>query len=195
MSPRDKKPKPPLNTTGKAIVLADGRKIRNGQRRPFHKSTLEQQERITEFVADMLIGLAKPHEIKDAVRKEFNRQHRTAVAYIARAKKLLRKQAEMMPQDAKGIGVHVLLGVMRSGKPSERVAAERRFSEIYGYNAPTRSEITGPDGAPLTTVVAPQVSVMILDNGRDAAAGTLKDDPPALVGQASSANETMPARR
>jgi hypothetical protein len=63
------------------------------------------------------------------------------------------------------------------------------------YRDNVRTELTGPDGAPLTTVVAPQVSVMILDNGRDAAAGTLKDDPPALVGQASSANETMPARR
>ncbi len=161
------KSKPPLNTTGKAVVTSDGSKIRNGQRRPYRRSTLEQKQRITEFVADLLVHCARTSEIHDAVRREFDRHWVTANAYIVRAKQYLQQQAAMSADEAKSKGVHVLLRVMQEGKPSERVAAERRLSEIYGYNAPSRSELSGPGGAPLNAVVAPQVSVVIVDNGRE----------------------------
>jgi len=153
-------PKPPKNLTGKTVVTPEG-KIRPGNCHPIKKSTLEQQAKIVERVAQLIVRRATRTEIHDAVRQEFGIQYlQCDLTYVKRANEMLRKQASMTLDQAKKVGVNVLLDVLRDGKPSERIAAESRLADIFGYNAPRRTELTGADGADLPGMVVQVVGAV-----------------------------------
>ena len=111
--------------------------IRKGQKRPFIKATNEQIRERIEFVSRLLVKQLTRSEIHRAVCPKYNVVWRTADNYIACAKKYLLQQAQMTSDEAKSVGINVLTSVFRDGKPGERVQAERRWAEIWGYNAPT----------------------------------------------------------
>lgn len=128
--------------------------IRKGQKVPYIKATAEVVQERVEFIARLLVQRLSRTEIHKEVKKQWRLDWRTIDnMYISRAKQFLVKQAAMSPADAKNVGVNVLLEVIRTGKPSERTSAERRLSEIYGYNAPTKIEHLGEGGGPMEFVV------------------------------------------
>lgn len=57
-----------------------------------------------------------------------------------------------MPKDeARELGLTVILDCLKSTNAGVRIRAEQRLAEITGYNAPTRTELSGPNGAPIQT--------------------------------------------
>lgn len=139
-------PKPPKNLTGKTIITPLG-KIRPGRRKPFHKATRQVQDEIIDFVAKLLTRQASRYEIHKAVEAKFDLGwDQTDRTYIPRAKEQIRKATSISKDQAREIGLGVLLDVVKTEKGNVRVNAERRLSEIFGYNAPTRTELSGPDG-------------------------------------------------
>lgn len=112
--------------------------VRTGQKKPFKKCTQQQVEERIEFTAGQLVRQVPKWKLAKELKKRYNLEFRQVADYIARSKKFLQKQASLTPQDAKEIGVNVLLDVFREGKPNERVQAEKCFREIFGYSAPTK---------------------------------------------------------
>lgn len=148
---KEKPVKPPKNLTGKSIATPNG-KIRPGNRKPFRKATLEEQAEIIDFVAKLLVRQASKFEIHKAVETKFGKSwQQTDVVYLTRAREQVRKAASITKDQAREIGLGVLLDVVKTEKGNVRVNAERRLSEIFGYNAPTRTELTGADGGPIAT--------------------------------------------
>jgi hypothetical protein len=136
-----------MSKTGKPHV------IRRLQKKPYYKCTAEQKEERVEFVASMITRRFFTSEIKKAVRLKFNIEFRQCAEYIACAKKLLAKQSQMSKEDAKSIGVNVLLDVLRTGTPHDRISAVRTLADIFGYNAPTKIEHSSDPTAPFTCIV------------------------------------------
>jgi hypothetical protein len=106
-------------------------------KKPYHKPTNHEAEERIEFVAGLIVQQKRRMEIHRGVIKRWGVHWRTADRYLVHARRYLQKQAQMTSNEAKAVGVNVLLSVFREGKPGERVAAERRWSEIFGYSAPT----------------------------------------------------------
>ncbi len=165
----NQKDKPPKNLTGKTIVTPQG-KVRNGQRKPFKKANLKEQAEIIDFVANMLIRQASRYEIHKAVESQFGKSwDQTDRSYVTRAKEQIRKATNITKDQAREIGLGVLLDVVKTEKGNVRVNAERRLSEIFGYNSPTQHRIGDPSGQPISpAVIAPIVNFIIPDNGRKA---------------------------
>jgi hypothetical protein len=109
-----------------------------GQKSVGIKPTNQELSRRIEIVAKLFNKGATPSEIHRVCQQQFGVDWRTANRYVHRAKAYLQRVVDMDPKAAKALGMNVLLGVIRDGEPSARVAAERRWSEIWGYNAPTR---------------------------------------------------------
>lgn len=124
----------------------------NNKTRPYVKATIREIAAIVEFVAEMIVKQKTKHEIHKAVDEKF---HKTWSAcdqmYIPRAYALLRERANMTRDEARSFGVGVLLDVVRTGNNRERLGAIEQLSKIYGINAPTKTEVSGPDGAPIQT--------------------------------------------
>lgn len=151
MNRKEQPPKPPKNLTGKTIVTPQG-KVRNGNRKPFKKANLQEQAEIIDFVAKLLVRQASKYEIHKAVEAKFNKSWKqTDAIYLGRARAQIRKATSITKDQAREIGLGVLLDVVKTEKGNVRVNAERRLSEIFGYNAPTRTELTGADGGPIAT--------------------------------------------
>ena len=58
----------------------------------------------------------------------------------------------MTKTEAMEIGLSVILGVIKTGKPTERIRAEERLASIMGYDAPRRTELSGPGGMPIQSM-------------------------------------------
>lgn len=124
--------------------------VRPGQRKPFRKATARQiQERI-EFVADLIVKEKTRCEIHRAVRRKYDIEYLNCdLIYVKRAREWLRDRCAITAAQAKSKGLNVLVDVLRTGNNSERLKAERRLAEVFGYDAPRRMEVTGKDGEPL----------------------------------------------
>lgn len=115
----------------------------------------EQSDERVEFTARMIAKLLYPHEVKKGFIQKFGETSaRNIENYIARARKLLKKQASMPPEAAKDLAVTSLLDIIRSGKPAERTGALRLWTEIHGIAAPVKLEHAGKDGGPIVSVEA-----------------------------------------
>jgi len=133
MSAKPPKVKPPKNLTGKTV---NG--VRPNNRKPYKKSTVREIEEIVDAVCIMLVRQFTKTQIHTAVENKFNKDWSTTDRiYIPRAKERLAKQASQTKEEAKSNGIGVLLDILRTGTAKERIMAERRLSEIHGYNAPT----------------------------------------------------------
>jgi len=119
--------------------------IRKGQRKPYIKATTQEMEERIEFVARCLVRQLSKMEIHKAIKLKFNIEWRMTDIYIAHARRYLQKQSRMSKEEAKDNGIGVLLDVIRTD-PKQRVQAEKRLSEIFGYNAPVKLQPVGEDG-------------------------------------------------
>lgn len=112
----------------------------------------EHAERV-DFVAAMLARVCTRTEIHRAVNEKYGDLHwRTSDRYMVRAREQLHKQASLTKTEAMEIGLSVILGVIKTGKPTERIRAEERLASIMGYDAPHRTELSGPGGMPIQSM-------------------------------------------
>lgn len=145
------KPKPPKNLTGKTIVTPQG-KIRKGQRKPYHKATLEEVEDRIDYCLKLIIRGCTKAEIHRQMRDKFNVDWQVVDSiYIVRAEKLRRERAAMSTGEARDFVVTNLLDVAKIGKDSARISACAELSQIFGCYAPRKSEFSGPGGKPIQT--------------------------------------------
>ncbi len=143
------KNKAPLAT--KSIRTPEG-VIRPGTRKPFRKATrIEVEERVELIAAYMRVNpLCTKWDIHRKFVKKFNIHYaHLDQVYVPRAREILVKQAKITKDQAKEVGVNLILTLLSHHEPKVRLAAEKRLAEIYGYNAPTRIESSGPDGGPI----------------------------------------------
>lgn len=140
--------KPPKNLTGETIETPAG-KIRPHQRTPYRKASAEEVEQRVELCAQLICQQATMGQIKKVFREKFNLNYRAVYIYIARARKYLAVQAGRSKDDMRREGVGLLQSIIRTGTTKEKLAAEKRLAEIFGYDSPHRSEISGPDSAPI----------------------------------------------
>jgi hypothetical protein len=120
--------------------------------KPRRKPTAAEHAERVDFVATMLARLCTRSEIHKAVKEKYGDLHwRTADRYMVRAREQLHKQASLTKSEAMEIGLSVILGVIKTGTPTVRIRAEERLASIMGYDAPKRSEYSGPGGLPIQT--------------------------------------------
>lgn len=120
------------------------------------KCTEQERDRRVELVAQLLAARKTRHEIYALMQRRFKLHWRTVDdVYIVRARRLLREQSGMTAQQAKEVGVAVILDVLRDASPAVRLKAEQRLAEVYGYDSPRRHELSGPEGGPVETADVP----------------------------------------
>jgi hypothetical protein len=141
-----------LNTNGKPV----GTTVRPGQRKPYRKATLEEQARRVEYVAHLLVKEKTRCEIHRLVKHKFDIEYlQCDLTYVKRAKEWLKARCSITAAQAKMKGLNVLVDILRKGSNGDRLRAERRLAEIFGYDAPRKMEVTGKDGEPMVLANAP----------------------------------------
>jgi hypothetical protein len=106
--------------------------VRPGQRTPYRKATAEEVQERIEFTADLILKEKPRCEIHRILKRKWGHWTTIDSMYVLRARKWLME-----------------LDVLRTGNNSERLKAERRLAEVFGYDAPRKMEVTGRDGEPL----------------------------------------------
>jgi hypothetical protein len=124
--------------------------VRPGQRTPYRKATAEEVQERIEFTADLILKEKPRCEIHRILKRKWG-LHWTTIdsMYVLRARKWLMERCNITVAQAKSKGLNVLIDVLRTGNNSERLKAERRLAEVFGYDAPRKMEVTGRDGEPL----------------------------------------------
>src|SRR5579872_7184042 len=125
--------------------------IRRGQKKPFRKAPAAEIELRIEWLAkEMVLNPALTrYGIHEKMCPRYNLDWRTVdVIYINRARKLLKDRARMTTEEARRIGVNLLIDIICNGTPREKLAAEHRLAEVFGYNQPRQSVVSGPAGGP-----------------------------------------------
>ena len=145
--------------------------IRPGQKTPFRKATDEEKSERVEWLANQFAGnpLLTNGAAKKLMATRYRLKHRQIAEYIARARNCLDVRANMSKSAAKEIGVNALLNILAKEKGSVVVQAERRLSEIFGYNAPAivQNRLADAQGKPFSpTAIAPIVRFIIPHNNR-----------------------------
>lgn len=113
------------------------------------KPTNEELEIRVDVVADLICKLRSKAEIREECFKRWAVHWRTADRYMVRANEELKKRTRMSRDEARDIGVAVLIEKLRHGSDLIALRAEERLAAIFGYNAPKQLEVTGKDGQPL----------------------------------------------
>ena len=143
---------PNVNAKGRLV----GTTIRPGQRKPYRKATLEEQARRVEYVAHLLVAERTRCEIHRLVKHKFDIEYlQCDLTYVKRAKEWLKARCSITTAQAKMKGLNVLLDILRKGSNGDRLRAERRLAEIFGYDAPQRMEVSGRGGEPIVLADAP----------------------------------------
>jgi hypothetical protein len=159
--------RPPKNTSGKT----NAQNVRPNQRKAYRKATRIEIEQRIEWLADFIAErpLVSRTEIHRVMRERYNVLYlNTDLIYVKRAREQLSKRVNMTKQEAKELGVNLLVRLAKSGKDQIKLAAEKRIGEIYGYNAPTHLRVGDPSGKPMAPmVVAPTVQFIMPANNRD----------------------------
>lgn len=135
------------------------------------KATNEEIEHRTEQVVKFLLGhpAATDFEIHKQFRKRFGLHWTTVNVYAIRARKFIRQHSQMTKDEARGLGVSVLLDTMaKPNPPAVRLKAETALRAIFGYGEPTQHRVGNPDGSPLpSAVVAPHVTFVMAEKKRN----------------------------
>lgn len=124
--------------------------IRRGQKKPFVKATLKQQEERIEwlakqYAANPAMGKYEAHRI---MAKRYNLHWRTIdEIYIVRAKKLLQTRARINSEQVKDLVVNVLLEEVNKMKGAAKVSALRLLGDIFGIVV-SKHQIGGLTDAP-----------------------------------------------
>ncbi len=134
--------------------------IRPNNRKPFRKCTEAERDERANWLADVLTrapALSR-FQIHKIMCPKYDLDWSTVDRiYIPYARRLLKERANLSAPQAKNLGVNLLMEIIRSGSPRERLLAEHRLSEIYGYNAPRHTVLSGKlemeqEGRPLKDV-------------------------------------------
>ena len=141
----------------------DNGKIRPGQKRPFHRGTSKEIEKRVEFICLCIgKGLTK-YAMKQAFRSQFgDMSARQIENYIARAREIIVKQSNRSRDEVRADSLAFYRNIIATEKaPVVRIKAQERIDQIYGIDAPRRSELSGPLGGPIKTeetVALPEMS-------------------------------------
>lgn len=125
-------------------------KVRKGQKTPFRKATLvQQQQRIDDLVAYLRKHpVATTAELKNFAKKRFNLQWQMALIYIARAKDHIRKESRMTKERGREIIIPKLVHLIEHGKDMIVCKASAQLADILGIKEPTKFAIGGDATAP-----------------------------------------------
>lgn len=129
------------------------------------KPTNEELKQRIALVAEMLCtGLTKT-QIHRACEQKWQVDWHTADRYMRRARITLEEEItqERPAMLASAVGFYKSMLRKPSASDRDKILAHTRLDQLLGLDAPTRQEISGPDGGPLT-----QVHVYLPDNGRQA---------------------------
>lgn len=130
--------------------------VRRGQKKPFVKSTVKEIDQwIEKIAADIVSGYTRGQLVR-RYSNNCNKHWRTIDIYIVRARELLQKQADMTPEQARATGIGVLMKGLKSKKIDHNFRAEERLAKIFGYDQPSRQEISGPNGNPIELLAGPR---------------------------------------
>lgn len=124
------------------------------------KPTAREHAERVDFVGQCLGKLLTRTQIHRACEEKWGVHWRSADRYMVRAKELLRERCRMPKDEARELGLTVILDCLKSPNASIRLRAEERLAMITGYEPPRRSEITGADGGPVA--VAEKVVILEL---------------------------------
>ena len=136
--------------------------IRKGNRKPYRKATLEDIElRVTEL-AEWL--QAHPFASRFQVYKQFCKKWKLTWKiidgyYIGRARKRNKELLRFTVEDAREVGLGVVVRMLDHPAPRIRLRAVKAFTEITGCDAPRRMELTGPGGGPIQTEARPLADI------------------------------------
>lgn len=118
-------------------------------RRPYYKPSVREYNERVEFVGKCLSKLLTKTEIHRACEEKYGVDARTADRYLSRAKVLLHERCNMPKEEARELGLTVILDCLKSPKELIRLRAEERLAMIAGYESPRNYELTGKGGGPL----------------------------------------------
>ena len=139
--------KPPKNLTGKTIVLPDGGKIRQGQKKLFVRCTqLQVEERIE--AASILLGQRKKiGQIKAIFEHDYNISYRQTAAYIARAREQMAAEHGKTRAEFRNDSLDTYLAIIADSrsKSSDKIQAQRSIDELLGLRLASRVELTVKD--------------------------------------------------
>jgi hypothetical protein len=146
------------------VNVSEQRKKKNGGGWNKGKKGKKATNEVIEQRVDQMAKYLREHPLASRfdLHKKFCRKFglvwQTVDVYADRARRLLRRESNMTPDQARGLGVGVLHNLLNDRNPAIRIKAEQSLRDIFGYSAPTQHRIGSPDGSPLpSTVVAPTV--------------------------------------
>jgi phage terminase small subunit len=111
-----------------------------------------KQEKFAQCIAD---GMTQA----DAYRAAYNASKMSEGALHVEASKLLdNPKVSLRVKELKGklaqkalwtreMSVKALIQAYREGKPSDKISAVKELNAMHGYNAPSKMEVTNPDGS------------------------------------------------
>lgn len=118
------------------------------------KPTNKELEERIELVAQMITKGWRTSQIKAGVRAKFGQSldQRTIGRYMARARDLIMKQCDMTKDQMRAESFEFYAAVIRDGKSTmrEKMQARERIDKLFGLEAPTRQEVSGPGGKPIS---------------------------------------------
>ena len=169
----------PINPPKKIRITGDGFKknakrkppiIRKGTTRAYVQPTdLEIQQRIdTAYV--LLAKRVTRSQVHAIFEKQFHVTFRTADAYLRRAKMRMLEEAGKSRQEQRSDSLNTYLAVIRdlNARHGDIISAQRCVDDLLGLKEPTIHRVTDGEGKPIApTVIAPSVTFIIRDNGRD----------------------------
>ena len=160
--------KPPKNETGTTVQTAEG-KVRPGNRKVYKRATLDEVERRVVFVRGLLARRAYKSEIKHILFARYSVGHRQAERLMARARAMLREEANVSLDQARQDSVALYVSLIRDTDDDRiRLIAQARLDAIFGVLAAPRAPVNS-DGSP----AVPQVNVRVVqaaladEKGRD----------------------------
>jgi hypothetical protein len=129
--------------------------VRRGQVKPYVKATNAEIEKRVEETAFLLARGASKTQLHETIGVKHNVHWKTVDAYIGRAKKLLRERSNRTREDVRGDAVAFYQSVLLNSKTTtvEKIKAQTRLDEIFGIDAPRRTELSGPEGGPIQSEI------------------------------------------
>jgi hypothetical protein len=140
--------RPPKNETGETVQTDEG-PVRPGNRTPYKKAGRDEVEARVIFTRGLLARKAYESEVRAILRRRYNVKHRQAGVYIARARRLLRAEAGLSPEQARCDSIALYNSLVREcDDPRVRLLAQKRLDELFGIDAPPKAPV-GPTGYPV----------------------------------------------
>jgi hypothetical protein len=120
--------------------------IRPGQTTPYRKATNAEIGRRIEHTAVLLANGYTKTEIHAALKEKFGLHWSTVERmYMPRAREVLLKAADKTREEVRGEAVWFYRQILRNprARVCEQIQARRRIDDIYGIDAPRRTEQVG----------------------------------------------------